>query len=94
MDSHREGTDGCSFLSKGEPNTSEAELALLYTDQKEQLESEEEDEGEITVKQVDSKSMESCNEKADANSSKPLESATVGQSVPKPGRCLYKKMKS
>ncbi|KAJ6668990.1 hypothetical protein lerEdw1_007799 [Lerista edwardsae] len=87
MDSHREGTDGCSFLSKGDPNTSQAELAPLYTDQKEQLESEEEDgEAELTVKQVDSKNMESCNKKADANSSKLLESAKVGQSVPKPGK--------
>ncbi|XP_066477241.1 arginyl-tRNA--protein transferase 1 isoform X3 [Tiliqua scincoides] len=84
MDSHLEDTDGCSFLSKDEPNASQDELAPLYTDHKEQVESEEEGrKGEITV---DSRHMESCNEKANTNSSKPLESAKVGHAVPKPGK--------
>lgn len=88
MDSHREDTDGCSFLAKSEPNTSQDELAPVYADHKEQVESEEEErKGEISV---DSKHVESCNEKA--NSSKPLELAKAGHAVPKPGRCQYKKM--
>ncbi|KAH0623690.1 hypothetical protein JD844_006741 [Phrynosoma platyrhinos] len=86
MDSHTKDADGCSFLLKDEPDTSQSELEPLNIDYTEKVESEEEIKGIISVKKVDIEHMESCNEKIHANSSKPLQSAKkVGHTTPKPG---------
>lgn len=81
MDSHID--DGCSFLLKDQPLTSQSELDPINTYLTEKVDSEEE---EIIVKKVDSEQIESCNVKDTTNSNKPLDSAKVGQANPKPGR--------
>ncbi|XP_061491782.1 arginyl-tRNA--protein transferase 1 isoform X3 [Rhineura floridana] len=83
MDSHTKDTDGCRVFLEDKPDTNQSELKPLNTDHLEKVESEER---EITVNKVDSEHIESCNEKANANSSKQLESAKVGHVAPKPGK--------
>ncbi|XP_042300195.1 arginyl-tRNA--protein transferase 1-like [Sceloporus undulatus] len=89
MDSHTKDADGCSFLLKDEPDTSQSELEPLSIDFTEKVESEEEIKGEISLKKVDIEHMESCNEKIHPNSSKPLQSTKkVGHATPKPGNSI------
>ncbi|XP_077786422.1 arginyl-tRNA--protein transferase 1 isoform X8 [Podarcis muralis] len=83
MDSHTKDTDGCSFFLKDEPGSCQAELKPLNPDHLEKVESGE---GEITVKKADSDHIELSQEKVNANSGEPLESAKVSPAVPKPGK--------
>ncbi|XP_062988827.1 arginyl-tRNA--protein transferase 1 isoform X1 [Elgaria multicarinata webbii] len=85
MDSHTKDADGCSLLFKSEPDTSQSELEPLNHTEKVETE-DEEIKGEKSMTEVDYEHIESCSDKASANSSKPLQSAKVNHASPKPGK--------